>query len=93
MLGVQFEVEDKVTTSKKVNVYFKDTYISNILLRDNVIDANGYADRISNILDEMAHSTISYAGFKDTLNLMIKNKLITQEFAMYYMEVRDKIFG
>lgn len=93
LLGVQFEVEDKVTTSKKVNVYFKDTYISNILLRDNVIDANGYADRISNILDEMAHSTISYAGFKDTLNLMIKNKLITQEFAMYYMEVRDKIFG
>lgn len=93
LLGVQFEVEDKVTTSKKVNVYFKDTYMSNILLRDNVIDANGYADRISNILDEMAHSTISYAGFKDTLNLMIKNKLITQEFAMYYMEVRDKISG
>lgn len=93
LLGVQFEVEDKVTTSKKVNVYFKDTYMSNILLRDNVIDANGYADRISNILDEMAHSNISYAGFKDTLNLMIKNKLITQEFAMYYMEVRDKIFG
>ena len=34
---------------------------------------------------------ISYNEFKDTLNLMMKNKLITQEFAMYYMDVRDKL--
>ncbi|MBQ8413386.1 MAG: hypothetical protein IJX12_07275 [Lachnospiraceae bacterium] len=60
-------------------------------MRDNVIDANGYADKISKTLDDMAHSTISYNEFKETLNLLIKNKLITQEFAMYYMDVRDKI--
>ncbi len=90
LLGVEFLVEDKVTTSNKVNIFFKNCYKANIMLRDNVIDANGYADRISRILDDMAHSTISYAEFKDTLNLMIKNKLITQEFAAYYMEVRDK---
>ncbi len=90
LLGAEFRVDDKVTMSPKVNIYFKDTYKANILLRDNVIDANGYADRISTILDGMAKSTISYNEFKDTLNLMIKNKLITQEFAMYYMEVRDK---
>lgn len=93
LLGIPFNVSDKVTESDKVNLYFKDTYKANILLRDNVIDANGYADRISDILNGMAHSSISYAGFKDTLNLMIKNKLITQEFAMYYMGVRDKISG
>lgn len=91
ILGLDFHVEDKVTTSNKVNVFFKDTYKANIMLRDNVIDANRYADRISNILDDMARSTISYNEFKDTLHLMIKNKLITQEFAMYYMEVRDKV--
>lgn len=90
LLAVDFAVEDKVTTSSKVNIYFKDAYKANILLRDNVIDANGYADRISGILDHMAHSTISYGEFKDTLNLMQKNKLITSEFAMYYMGVRDK---
>lgn len=91
LLGAEFRVDDKVTMSTKVNTFFKEAYKSNILLRDNVIDANGYADRISNTLDSMARSTISYAEFKDTLNLMIKNKLITQEFAMYYMGVRDKI--
>lgn len=91
LLAVELTVEDKVTTSNKVNVYFKDAYKANIMLRDNVVDANGYADRISNILDSMAHSTISYGEFKDTLNLMQKNKLITAEFAMYYMGVRDKI--
>ncbi len=91
LLGVDFFVEDKVTTSNKVNIFFKNCYKANIMLRDNVIDANGYADRISQILDDMARSTISYAEFKDTLNLMIKNKLITQEFASYYMDVRDKI--
>ena len=90
LLALEFRVEDKVTTSNKVNLYFKEAYKSSILLKDNVIDANGYADRISNTLDDMAKSTISYNEFKDTLNLMIKNKLITQEFAMYYMGVRDK---
>ena len=91
LLGADFRVDDKVTMSTRVNTFFKEAYKSNILLRDNVIDANGYADRISNTLDSMAHSAISYAEFKDTLDLMIKNKLITQEFAMYYMGVRDKI--
>ena len=91
LLSVGFTVDDKVTTSSKVNNYFKDAYKSGILLRDNVIDANGYADRISNTLDDMAQSTISYNEFKDTLNLMMKNKIITQEFAMHYMDVRDKM--
>ncbi|MDD6402138.1 MAG: hypothetical protein PUG10_11115 [Lachnospiraceae bacterium] len=91
LLGVEFVVEDKVTTSNKVNVYFKDAYKANIMLRDNVIDANGYADKISTILDGMARSTISYNEFKDTLNLMIRNKLITQEFATHFMGVRDDL--
>lgn len=91
LLGVEFQVDDRVTMSNKVNIYFKEAYKSNILLRDNVIDANGYADRISKTLDNLAHSTISYAEFKDTLNLMIRNKLITQEFASYYMGVRDEL--
>ncbi len=90
LFAVEFNVIDKVTMSNKVNYYFKDAYKANIMLRDNVIDANGYADKISNILDGMAKSTMSYNEFKDTLNLMVRNKLITQEFAMYYMNVRDK---
>ena len=91
LLGAAFIVEDKVTTSTKVNDYFKDCYKANIMLRDNVIDANGYADKISKILNDMCHSTISYTEFKETLNLLIKNKLITEEFASYFMDVRDKI--
>ena len=91
LLGVPFQVDDRVTLSNKVNIYFKEAYKSNILLRDNVIDANGYADRISKTLDNLAHSTVSYAEFKDTLNLMIRNKMITQEFASYYMGVRDEL--
>ena len=91
LLGVPFQVDDRVTMSNKVNVFFKEAYKSNILLRDNVIDANGYADRISKTLDNLAHSTVSYAEFKETLNLMIRNKLITQEFASYYMRVRDDL--
>ena len=91
LLGLELQVDDRVTMSNKVNIFFKDAYKANIMLRDNVIDANGYADRISNILDNLAHSTVSHAEFKDTLNLMIRNKLITQEFAMYYMGVRDSL--
>ena len=90
LLGVEFVVDDKVTTSNKVNYYFKDVYKSSILLRDNVIDANGYADRISKTLEDMTGAAISYNEFKETLNLMIKNKLITQEFAMHYMDLWDK---
>ena len=88
--GFGMDVDDKVTESKRVNLYFKDTYKANIMVRDNVLDANGYADRISSILEEMAASNLSYNEFKETLNLMIKNKFITKEFGMHYMEVRDK---
>ncbi len=90
LLNVEFQVDDKVTTSSKVNVFFKDAYKANIMLRDNVIDANGYADSIANTLENMTKSTISYMEFKDTLSLMIKNKLITQDFASHYMEMWDK---
>lgn len=90
LLNVEFKVDDKVTTSSKVNIFFKDAYKANIMLRDNVIDANGYADSIANTLENMTKSTISYMEFKDTLNLMIKNKLITQEFASHYMGMWDK---
>lgn len=93
LLSAEFIVKDKVTASNKVNVYFKEAYKANIKLRDNVIDANGYADSISRILDNLAKSTISYNEFKETLNLMIKNKLITEEFASYYMDVRNKLKG
>ncbi|MCM1173299.1 MAG: hypothetical protein NC393_14380 [Clostridium sp.] len=93
LLNVEFRVDDKVTTSSKVNIFFKDAYKANIMLRDNVIDANGYADSIANTLENMTKSTISYMEFKDTLNLMIKNKLITQEFASHYMGMWDKFNG
>lgn len=90
LLNVEFQVDDKVTTSSKVNIFFKDAYKANIMLRDNVIDANGYADSIANTLENMTKSTISYMEFKDTLSLMIKNKLITEDFASHYMEMWDK---
>ncbi len=91
LLAVRFYVEDKITTSNKANYFFKEIYKCNIILRDNVIDANGYADKVSALLDDMAHSTISYNEFRDTLNLLIKNKLITQEFASHFSDIRDKI--
>ncbi len=93
LLGVDFYVEDKVTTSNKVNIFFKEAYKANIKLRDNILDANGYADSITKILDDMAHSSISYNEFKDTLNLMIRNKLITDEYASHYMDVRNSLNG
>ena len=70
---MEFKVDDKVTTSSKVNVFFKDAYKANIMLRDSVIDANGYADSIANTLENMTKSTISFMEFRDTLNLMVKN--------------------
>ena len=91
LLAMEFRVDDKVTLSAKVNYYFKEAYKANILLRDNVIDANGYADRIAKTLDDMAHSRISNGEFEDTLKQMIKNKLITLEFANHYRNVREKL--
>lgn len=91
LLGVKFYVEDKITKSTKANYFFKEIYKCNILLRDNVIDAKTYADMVSGFLDDMAHSTISHNEFRDTLNTLIINKLITQEFASHFSMIRDKI--
>lgn len=92
LLGVEFQVEDRVTQSDKVNIYFKDIYKANILLRDNVIDANGYAERISRILDSLVHSSLRYDEVKETLHLMIRNKLITQEFASHYLNIWETLY-
>ncbi len=91
LLGIRFYVDDKITRSAKVNYFFKEIYKCNILLRDNVINANTYADMVSGFLNDMAHSTISHNEFRDTLNTLIKNKLITQEYAIHFSMVRDKI--
>ena len=88
--GYDLSFEDKVTTSKRVNYFFKDVYKANILVRDNVLDANGYADRISSILEDMVMSSISYNEFKENINLMIKNKFITKEFGVHYLDLKDK---
>jgi hypothetical protein len=89
LLSVEFTVDDKVTMSNKVNIYFKECYKSGILLRDDVIDAKGYANRISKTLDDMAKSTLSNNEFKDTLSLLVRNKIITKEFSDHYMDVRN----
>lgn len=89
LLPVEFDLKDKVTQSKKMNMYFKDAHKANVMLKDMVYGAESYADRLSNILRNMTESTMNNNEFRDTLRLMIKYKFITEEFAKFFLQQRN----
>lgn len=89
LLPVEFNLKDKVTASKKMNIYFKDAHKANVMLKDMVYNAESYADRLSSILRNMTESTMNNNEFRDTLRLMIKYKFITEEFAKFFLQQRN----
>ena len=73
------------------SIYFKRAYEARVLWTDQVIGQQEYQNMIGAILQQMVDDReIGRYDFLDDLEKMIENRLITSEYADYYMQLRQK---
>ena len=71
--------------------YFKKAYENRILWTDNVIGIQEYQRRIRAILQEMVNDeNLLKFEFKDEVDRMVQYRLITDEYAQFYMNLKEK---
>ena len=88
LLYLNFMPEDKITTSEKLNGYFKRVYAANILYKDRVYSITEYKDAVEKILGEMTYAEMPEREYSVTLANLVKGHMISQEYADYYLEHR-----
>lgn len=88
LLYLNFMPEDKITTSDKLNGYFKRIYAANILYKDKAYSITEYKDAVESTLGEMAYAEMSEKEYSLTLSNLVKGRLISQEYADYYLQHR-----
>lgn len=90
LLQVDFSIPEEEIYSKKYSSYFTLAYKLNILLKDGVLSVNDYKRKIKEVLLSLAVAEISFDAFKIFINQLIQGRLITKEYAEYYVEYRKK---
>lgn len=91
LLCLNFMPKDKITGSEKLNGYFKRIYAANILFKDKVYGITEYKEAVEKVLGEMCHAEMPEREFKVTLENLVKGRLISQQYADYYTELRIKL--
>lgn len=91
LLCLNFMPEDKITKSDGLNGFFKRIYAAQILYKDQVYEIMEYKEAVENTLKDMCYAEMSKREFASTLENLVKGKLISQQYAKYYLEMRDKI--
>jgi len=94
---LNFKVFDSLDIRGQYSDYFKRAYENRIFWTDNCITQIEYQNRIRALLQSMVDDDdIMRYEFEDELNLMIRYKLITREYADFYIarkEERDRNRG
>lgn len=85
LVSVRFEVQDAFMQSSKIDEYSKEVYRYCVLWRDGVLDTGGYKAEVSRILKSMMETGMPQANFQQNMRNMVQRRLITREFADYYI--------
>ena len=93
LLCLHFMPRDKITESEQLNGFFKRIYAANILYRDRVYSIMEYKDSIEQALRDMCYAEMPEREFNTTLEQLIKGRLISDEYANHYREIRRKYVG
>ena len=93
LLCLNFMPKDKVTDSDKFNGYFKRVYAAHILFTDKVYSITEYKEKIEEVLRELCYSEVPEPEFIVTLENLVKGRMISQEYADHYTELRSKVTG
>ena len=85
------KIYDSLKLTGDYSIYFKRAFEARILWTDQVIGQQEYQNMIGAILQRMVDDrSVSRYDFLDDLERMINNRLITTEYADYYMQQRQK---
>lgn len=87
----RLELDDSQLDKKRFGGYFEEAYKVNLLLREEVYDAEEYKVKIKEILTGLAEHEESIEAFRSTIASMIQYRLITDDYAEYFMNYRCKI--
>ena len=90
LLQVNFTLLEEEVYSKKYSPYFTSAYKLNILLKDGVLTVSDYKRKIKDVLLDLAEAQISLEVFKIYINQLIQGRLVTREYAEYYLDYRMK---
>lgn len=91
LLYLNFMPEDKITKSEKINGFFKKIYAANILYKDKVYTITEYKEEVEKVLSDLCYAEIPDWEFKLTLENLVNGKLISQQYADYYIEHHEDI--
>lgn len=91
LLCLNFMPQDKITKNEKLNGYFKRVYAAHIMYRDRVYSITEYKDSVDKILSEFSYADIPRREFLVTLENLVRGQMISQEYADYYADRREKI--
>lgn len=90
LLYLNFMPEDKITRSEQLNGFFKRVYAAHIMFQDKVYSITEYKEKIEAVLKEMCYAVIPEREFEQTLDNMVKGRMISVEYADYYRSLRKK---
>jgi hypothetical protein len=88
LLSLNLSVRKQIRDTTYQNPYFEAAYALNVMLKDNVISVNEFKIKIKDILQKLADAKISNQEFMEYMNQLIQGRLITREYAQYYIERR-----
>jgi hypothetical protein len=91
LLYLNFMPDDKITQSEKLNGFFKRVYAAHILFQDHVYSITEYKESVEKTLKEMCYAEMPQQEFSLTLENLVRGRMISQEYADYYMEVKRKL--
>lgn len=93
LLHPAFIVKDRVTKDKQYNDFYKEIYKTGILFREQVLTVKEYRSAMSDTLQSFAAASVAAQEYEETLQALLRNKLITEEFAAFYLQYRERIMA
>jgi hypothetical protein len=88
MLKLDLSYEGRFTDPDMHNPYFEKAYLLSIMLRDTVITVSEFKVRIKKLLQQLSEANISSDEFHLYIRQMVNARLITKEYAEYYLSYR-----
>lgn len=88
MLKLDLSYEGRFADPEMHNPYFEAAYLLSIMLRDGVITVSEFKGRIKKLLQKLTEAKISNDEFHLYIKQMVNARLITKEYAEYYLSAR-----
>ncbi len=88
MLKLDLSYEGRFADPDMHNPYFEAAYLLSIMLRDGVLSVSEFKARIKKLLQQLSEANISNDEHQLYITQMVNARLITREYAEYYISYR-----